>query len=397
MANNIAIVNSALISGASGAYANNDPASVRARQLHYAALKAQTGGKQPYAAVPNEELSGLNLVPTNNNGSETSIINIVQDYSWTFSKFREEVPRIQLIEKQIKNNQHIRFLLNNAANLLNTTVKDPYEGLYALAEPTGFQYIFPYISISSFKTSAQWSKQIPAHANLYGEAANAIGGKLYDAIKKSSGSLGNMLPDKFNLEKIQENVALASAFTKDDPYVGMESPAYFQGPTTQTYSITFPLFNTVSTESANQNYHFVKLFTYQNLFNRKSLTTYDPPVMYECLDVPGYAGVIGHKPAMYISKFDVKNIGAMHAIPLGGTGTRVSIPEAYMISMSLSELIATSRQIFSSVLTGDSIVNVGAGPKYTERHAEELKKDARALSGSAQGYIIYGGVPGLND
>ena len=63
------------------------------------------------------------------------------------------------------------------------------------------------------------------------------------------------------------------------------------------------------------------------------------------------------KPAMYVSRFEAKNVGAIRSIDIG-IGAKVLIPEAYMIDIQLTELVANSRNIFASFVTGRSVVSV---------------------------------------
>ena len=146
---------------------------------------------------------------------------------------------------------------------------------------------------------------------------------------------------------------------KNSPMFGYEQPQYYSGPTTSSFTVKFPLYNTDSVADIRRNFDFIKIFGYQNLFERRTFGTSLPPVMYECEFAPGHIGTVAAKPAVYVSRFDVKNVGAIRSIDIGiGNSTKVIIPEAYSVEIQFTELIANSRNIFSSFLTGQSLVNV---------------------------------------
>lgn len=303
------------------------------------------------------------LVPAGNGN-----IDIVKDFKWTYSKFRDEVPRILLIERQIKQNQQLDFYYRTATNIGESVMngKDPYSSLYGAAKRTGFVYTFPYYATNTVHISQSWSSSVPAESDLAGGLVSGVAEGLDDIIPlvskfiKGAGAVpsqaAGIYSDKFG------NYTGA-------PMFGYEQPQYYAGPSTQSFNVKFPLYNTDTVEDIRRNFDFIKVFGYQNLFERKSFATSLPPVIYECEFSSGHIGTIAAKPAVYVSKFDAKNIGAIRSIDLGiGSNvldsngntlkTNVLIPEAYMIDITFTELIATSRNIFSSFITGQSLVNV---------------------------------------
>jgi len=285
--------------------------------------------------------------------SALGVINIVENFQWTYSKYREEVPRIWMIERQIKNNQQLAFYLRNA-NIARSNrgalsgdshKTDPYARLYGPAKKTGFSYIFPYYASSTVSLTQQWGPNIPAEQNPAGKLAQGVMSKIpglqgavdtfTDVVKGAAGIYNGLNSTTF----------------------GYEQPHYYGGPSVNSFVVRFPLYNTGSVADIRRNFDFIKMFSYQNYFERKSFATSTPPVIYECEFVTGHIGTIAAKPAVYVNKFDAKNIGAIRSIDIG-IGSKVLIPEAYFIDISFSELVATSKNIFSSFLTGQSMVNV---------------------------------------
>ena len=291
--------------------------------------------------------------PTSNASSDKNL-DIVSTFKWTYSNFREEVPRIQLIEKQITNNQSINFSVQRIKNIANAATQnfanlntsssiDPYAGLYD-AVKTGFTYIFPYLPANTIDMRSSWTSSMPKNTNFY------------------ESTIGSAIATVFGIDNPvgKANTAIDSAqalLNWNDPYVGIEQPNYFQGPEKQSYTISFPLYNTVNVSETVRNYNFIRRFAYYNLFDRKTASTYTPPVIYEVSPVQGYDGALGHLPAVYVSSFVVKNIGSVRAIKMNNSLTRVMVPEAYMITITIKELIGKSRQIFSSFITGIGTVS----------------------------------------
>lgn len=304
------------------------------------------GYSQSFQLVANPDSASPKIEP-----SGSGHINIVEDFKWTYSKFRGEVPRILLIERQIQKNQQLgqykrAFGVLNPQNA-DEAKSDPYAGLYADAVPTGFTYTLPYYSSNTVNITQSWNASINSSSNIYGGLAEkALNTKIFG--ETTVGQIGGAARDLV-------------AMSKNSPMFGYEQPMYYSGPSTNTYNIKFPLFNTDTVGDIRRNLDFIKIFTFQNLFERRTFATSLPPVIYECEFAQGYIATMAHKPALYVSRFEAKNIGAIRAIYLGGQESNVLVPEAYMIDIQLSELVATSRNIFASFLTGTAAVNVYGG------------------------------------
>lgn len=302
-------------------------------------------------------------------GGPTDVVN---DFAWTYSKYREEVPRVLLVERQITANQQRAYMTSIPAAAL-ASGDDPYMKLYEQAKPTGFSYIFPYITNAYTSVDQKWSEQCPPEGEglVYGaanagvQAAGKIGGLVLEAAGAATGNpaaaiaargIGSGMSN-MSIDSIIRTAIKTTGAAKDASFWGIDQPMYFSGGSKQTFSIKFPLFNTFSVEQTQKHIDFIRIFKYQNLYDRIALAAYNPPVIYESKFIDGYRTDIGFKPALFVSKFTVTNLGSVHAIDIG-SGGKMPIPEAFMIDIQLSEMITTSRAIYSSSFTGGSIVNV---------------------------------------
>ena len=254
--------------------------------------------------------------------------------------------------------------------------------MYGLAKKTGFEYVLPYYSSTNLSVASQWDDNPPA-------AAESIGVQLTEGIYQGVAGTGRAAIDaagtrysyagtrKGNTKLAAKGAGLSllssiiptsisDAYNKvlrlkgamnEGAYTGIESPMYFNNNSKASFDISFPLFNTASTEDIRRNYDFIRVFGYQNSYDRKTFSTYNPPVIYECKFANGYMGEIGERPAVFVERFTVQNMGAIKSIDIG-IGSRLAVPEVYMINITLREMLAMSRSIFSSHFTGGSIVNV---------------------------------------
>ena len=70
----------------------------------------------------------------------------------------------------------------------------------------------------------------------------------------------------------------------------VEKAKFFQYPTdTETYTVQFPLINTVRLEGIpawKRNYKFIMLFCMRNMVFRKDNSSYYPPLFYDLI-IPG--------------------------------------------------------------------------------------------------------------
>lgn len=334
------------------------------------------GYSQPFAAVASPTGGPFYDLKASGGG----VVNIVKDFKWTKSNFRDEVPRLQLKEIKITGLQQLNYYMNMAAKVANSatsnlfgdnSLTDYLEGLYS-KEDTGFSYVFPYYAQSSVTSSNSWSEKIPVDADYLSGMSNMASGAATAAAvlaplfgpKGRAAAVGIKTAIKAgsSAAKIAKSAAQASVMAygsaKGSPYAGIEQPMYFSGSTKKSYTISFPLFNTDSLVEIRRNYDFIRLFQYQNLLTRTSIATYTPPVIYKSEPADGHTSPIGMR-FFYVSDFTVNNLGAIRSIDLkNGNSLKIAIPEAYQVNITISDMLANSRNLFSSTMSnnGESVV-----------------------------------------
>lgn len=248
----------------------------------------------------------------------------------------EEVPSIILTEHTLSmsglastffnilgTGQNMREEYEKTGNLLQS-LSEPYAKMYQIEKRDGFVYKLPwFISNGSNirKISNKWSP---------------VG---------SSGS-SNSQSNASGFEKIIGTVigTVAGAVT---PGVGTENVQKFDGTDPVGLEIKFPLYNTFTVEDAQNNFHFTNLITYQNLKNRTSLVTYIPPSVYT-VQSDALGGI--YMPLAYISDLKIDSIGTTRRTDEIIDGTYILMPEAYMISITIRELIPVSSNIFQGAM-----------------------------------------------
>jgi hypothetical protein len=282
---------------------------------------------------------------------------------WKNTGSLEEVPQISLQEYKLntgartsnlmqiwgemvqnlgqKDNSSVGKALSNIGStavegIARSVYGDPYQGLYK-GEPTGFYYNLPYIRPGSIRGDGMkntWSEDQTIFDML---------GKAFPTIS----SLGN-------------NIGTAFASLKDEGW-GAEIIKKYTGSTARSVTITFPLYNTYSVKEANDNFSFISLFAFQNLKTRTSYMTFLPPKVYT-VDTLDEGGV--YMPIAVVTDFKVEGMGTLRRMNDFGTadaGPYASsyrlVPEAYKISITLTELIPETTNIMQGVL-GQSKVQV---------------------------------------
>jgi len=293
----------------------------------------------PYLVSPNNTAYGG---ATNTDGSVVNggVVDIVNDFYWTYSKLREsrqEVPRVILTEKRQKVNSLISQLKysfgaafttaqnaindagrsplvrqitgnNTAANIGQTVgnlkqsatqfaetvvpqIRDnnpvfknplmkPYENLY-ITEDTGWKFILPYFDNYS-----------SAQANVYSGDSNA-----------NFSGLAKMAAEGF---ANASDVISTLANPVDITFVE-KAKLYNYSTEGEEISFTFPLINTGSAtfEDVVRNWELLFLLLYNNKPSRRNVSVVDPPVLYQ-LDIPG----VKFLPFCYISNIAVEFQGS---------------------------------------------------------------------------------------
>lgn len=317
------------------------------------------------AQFVNETASGTDGDRTKQEGSlattlkpiGTGEINILRDYQWTLSNIIsqiDEIPYIRLrefkcVDSSIKKQLQFYFQLNkdilsNVAgkNFATEQSMDVYQDIWPKDHPTNFSYIFPYFTKSGFEIASEpWS-------NL-DSIGDSIKGAAEGLAKMVGGETAKMVADKFG--KVLDLAAAGSNAIQNYKYptVGVtDRPKMFMGHNDRTINISFTLYNTVTEQAWQENRDFIYLMMSQNLFNKRDLTTGVPPVFYDVY-IPGQY----FSYASAITNFKVDYLGNQRLL----YGDYV-VPDAYEITITLTELVKPSKNQFEAVQSDAARSNV---------------------------------------
>jgi hypothetical protein len=282
-------------------------------------------------------------------------IDVVNKFKWKNAGSTEEVPSITLIEYELEFGawaQTIARLADTAINWAQAGKLDPYAILYN-AQPTNFEYYLPLLLKDGDK--------IRSIRNSWGDTKFGFGGDS-STDSKSSGSSSGFA--NFAGKIGSGVIGLAGE-------VGEEPVLSFGGTAQETITITFPLYNTVTTKSAYDNYQLVSLLTFQNLKTRNTFLTYIPPKIYRVKTQNCLGGL--DWPAAYVEALDIESIGTTRELSEYGN-TTILTPEAYKVTITLKQLVASSSNIFAGAL-GHGSVNVIGNLKGTLEDAAKTITD----------------------
>jgi len=295
-------------------------------------------------------------------------IDIVKDFYWknNVSNNIDEVPSVTLKEYTLK----YGMWANNLASIINQATQfassknnlDPYSTLY-FGEPTGFIYRLPHLLKSGSSIRGDIS-------NSWSEISNPIG-DILAAVPVVGSSI------KRAGDLIQTQAQNAANFLT--PGYGAEKVYNFGKTNSKSIVITFPLYNTYSEESAMKNFSFVNLISIQNLKTRTSYLTYIPPKLYT-VDSDLLGGI--YMPVASITNLKIDSIGTTRKIneyTADNSRNGVLIPEAYRVSITLTELLPESSNIMMGALGGDKVqVFSEVSPKNIINNAVSPKPSAIA-------------------
>jgi hypothetical protein len=272
--------------------------------------------------------------------SGSGLIDIVNGFRWKNSGSTDEVPSLYLTEYELAFGswaQNLARLLATGARAINDEKLDPYAILY-YANTTGFTYNFPFLLGNGGKIrsiSNQWN----AYEGLTG-----------------------MFPKNNNNNKssgIGEFIGgLVAGFASG---VGTEDIYRYQQTQNESITISFPLYNTVTTAEAYQNYRFVSLFSFQNVKTRTSFLTYVPPCIYTVSSYNCKGGI--DWPVAIVENLTIETIGTTRALNEFGGG-RILIPEAYKVNITLRQLIPTSANTLNATLGGKGVNVIGGEENF---------------------------------
>jgi hypothetical protein len=284
--------------------------------------------------------------------------NVVSDYRWTLTgnldkqsaDTFDETPYVIVREFQVDESTIKRqweFYTTAAGDFAKATSTDPlkpYEALFSRTSPA-CTYKFPYFSDVNFEVnSQQWASLDTLEAGkkfaagtmgfLFGEGAAAMTTSIIEGAGTAAGA------------------ALALTY----PKVGiMDRPKLWQSHDFRTIEIKFPLFNTVAEDDWKRNRTLIWVILNNSLFVKRDFITGIPPVYYEIL-IPGQH----YSFAACMTNFTVYNRGNMRKLK-DVNGKDAIVPDAYEVSMTFTDLVMPSRNLFRAIQSQQDKVTVEAG------------------------------------
>lgn len=265
----------------------------------------------------------------------------------TFSSIRNSL--VDMTNKILEKLPNASELVTNGIS--GSTYLAPYKLLYSLND-TKQRYVFPMLSnppinkvINSFDNKQQ-DDSILSNNNLFTWINGVASGIV--TFTRDIKDLAHLLGGEKSISYQLSNV---------------EKAKFFQYPTqTQEYTISFPLLNTVKNEKGKPphwktNYKFLLLFTLRNMIFRRDNASFFPPLFYDMV-IPG----VIRQPFCYVSDINVKPLGIVRMLeienPLSFIKGKysVAVPQAWIVTIKLKSLLATSANMVLSGL-GELSIN----------------------------------------
>lgn len=325
--------------------------------------------------------------------SVSKVVNIIKNYDWVLRKRDDstdrKVPAIFLTEYQPKMNQlesTIGAIYKSAVNqtdllvslskldafknggsmikqLSATTNADdpqlnvssflkPYENMY-FTTATNWRYVLPLFKPTQIGSTTTWgdTRQNPGVVAKKMQGLTNFGTDVIQSVVELA-DLGLNVGEKLNF-----------GVSATEQGIFMERPKFYNFPTSgDSISTSFTLFNTFvhpneekRMEQWKRNYFFIKSMICKNLPFKLSLLKYISPVIYSV----GVPGVI-YMPYAYISKFSATYRGTTRLMDFAegsGANTRITVPEAWDINITLTSLFNSSANQFLASQTSEIIIN----------------------------------------
>jgi len=300
----------------------------------------QVGGK-PKSFINSAGLAN-EFEPPGGTGS-SSTVDIHREFPWTYSKRKSMAPYIRLKEYAVNESAIKRQFFFYTAGLANfgggSDRLAPYAELFPRDGRTGFVYKLPFFTDINFElNTGQWKSLDTLEA-----AGNAVEGAVGTVAGKGAAKAVNTAQD------IIGNVVMAG-LSLGYPKVGiMDRPKLWESHDFRSYTIRFPLFNTkrqttkYGVDDWKINREFCFLFINQNLFNKRDFITGIPPVYYE-VEIPGQH----YSYASCVTNITVSNRGNLRLLQ-DDQGVTCNVPDAYEISITLTDMVMPSKNLFQTI------------------------------------------------
>jgi len=235
--------------------------------------------------------------------------------------------------------------LGDDPTFLQGSFLQPYKGLY-LTQPTKWIYYLPFFQSKYQSTDNSWRSD-----------SSTSGGSLIQGISEMTQAAAALV-GKF------ETVMKAGSF--------QEKTKFFQfSQDGDSITISFPLINTGSAtfDDVVNNWQFIFQLIYQNRPERVDRNIVNPPMLYE-VTIPG----VRYIPYAYISNIDIEYKGSRRSmdiqVPMDAyfadedehstemVSFNTIIPEAYQVTLTITGLVADSRNFMYSVVTNPNLIKV---------------------------------------
>jgi hypothetical protein len=335
-----------------------------------------TSGLYKAQAQPNSFAHGSSFAAKLLEPAGNGVVDVIRAYRWTAGEIpsdfvKNETPYIHLREfRYLRTGAEllaVAMLSNNTLNAVADT--NPYANLYNYDDPTKFEYIFPFFTSDYYDVNNSFresnAEQAASEAlGAAGEAANSIvsklksfGGKLGAAGFAGDGAMG--------VGGVVKNVASAAnsyaGFANNLKSVAggdgkLDVPQVWDNTAPRQISFSFYLFNTYSVNDIKQNWELIHLLRYQNIMNKLTMVNAIPPVFYE-VTIPG----VHYSLASYISNLKIENIGASRcfmASDVNLPGAQVLIPDAFKVSLTITDFLKPSQNMIQELLTGNNNIAI---------------------------------------
>jgi len=271
------------------------------------------------------------------------VSNVYENMGWKLPGDVSEIPYIEVKASQLTSDIHLENINAIVQGVADGKSDDPYTDVYKTEAPE-FWFILPYILTSNsevYNTQQDWRE------NTADIGSMAAGIHIPQSIKNSSmvNKAASWAKGAYNAgSSVVAGAKIVSHFRNHGTSTEPISMYFPTG--ASSISINFPLYNTISTSQTDSHFQFITLFNGLCLKRRTSFYTYEFPYIFEIRSWEK-GGV--YMPKAFCQQFSVKGLGPGKAI--NGRLT----PEAYIVSITFTELIPNSRNIFAAAMTGGSV------------------------------------------
>ena len=282
-------------------------------------------------------------------GSKTD--DIVHGYPWTASNIkRDDIPYIVLAEHRNTESTLMRQMQFYGKGVVNTAggafgaapkgLLQVYDEIFP-DNPTNNKYIFPYFSKSAFDLgTTKWEQMDEISQSIKDVAGGAA--DMLDQFSVTKG-MGDMVRTGMKVGEFAGAAAM-TALKGMYPVVGIfDRPRVFSAHNDREITIEFPLYNTLTPWAWKKNRDFIYRFMSQNLYIKRDFITGIPPCFYRVYVPQQYFCF-----ASCVTNIKVENLGNQRMI------SEFIVPDAYQVSITLSEMVMPSLNQFQALINGDA-------------------------------------------